>query len=288
MDQGSPTLALCAGSLGDCILTLPALQALSSRFSVTVAGTTPYLGLGADLLGVGQVVALEPLLQKLYAGQKEAVAPFEHLFVFFKEPDASLLSSLDGKTTHAASLSFVEFLKRGRWAGDYWLEIVRTLFNDSSLDRKPRLHLTPELEKMGAQKMDSLMLNHPLVIHPGSGSRSKNAPLSFFVKAAERTVKETSRQVLVLWGEAEQDWLQEIKEAFGSVPGTKTMDGILPLKELVSVLSQAGGYLGNDSGVTHLASACGTRTFAVFNQTDSRIWGPQEAIILETLKVFYA
>src|SRR5258708_39561673 len=42
----NPVLVLAAGSLGDSLLTLPALRLLQSRASVTVAGTSPYLSLG--------------------------------------------------------------------------------------------------------------------------------------------------------------------------------------------------------------------------------------------------
>jgi ADP-heptose:LPS heptosyltransferase len=34
-------------------------------------------------------------------------------------------------------------------------------------------------------------------------------------------------------------------------------------------------YLGNDSGITHLAAACNTPTIALFGPTDPNIWGPQ-------------
>jgi ADP-heptose:LPS heptosyltransferase len=119
-----------------------------------------------------------------------------------------------------------------------------------------------------------------LVVHPGSGSPSKNAPLTFFKDAAERAGAESGNQVLVVWGEAEEKNLGALKEAFAGMGHVKVLPEILPLKDLTAVFSQSAAYLGNDSGVTQLASACGLRTFAVFNSTDSRVWGPQENFIL--------
>ncbi|MEE9264659.1 MAG: glycosyltransferase family 9 protein, partial [Vicinamibacteria bacterium] len=52
-----------------------------------------------------------------------------------------------------------------------------------------------------------------------------------------------------------------------------------------SVLSQAGVYVGNDSGVSHLAAASGAPTIALFGPTDPSMWaplGPQVEILPQT------
>jgi ADP-heptose:LPS heptosyltransferase len=88
----------------------------------------------------------------------------------------------------------------------------------------------------------------------------------------------------VLWGEAEENNLAAIRKAFSGLDGVHVLSTILSLQDLAAVLSQSAAYLGNDSGVTQLASACGLRTFAVFGSTDPRIWGPQQAIILAAMQ----
>jgi ADP-heptose:LPS heptosyltransferase len=50
-----------------------------------------------------------------------------------------------------------------------------------------------------------------------------------------------------------------------------------PLGKLAALLSHASLYLGNDSGITHLAGACGVPTIALFGPTDPLIWGPRGA-----------
>jgi ADP-heptose:LPS heptosyltransferase len=77
-------------------------------------------------------------------------------------------------------------------------------------------------------------------------------------------------------------------ETFKGIEKVKVLPDLLMLRDLVAVLTQARGYLGNDSGVTHLASACGIKTFAVFNSTDAKVWGPQEAIILAAMQTLYS
>ncbi|HVZ79300.1 MAG TPA: glycosyltransferase family 9 protein [bacterium] len=290
-------LVLAAGSLGDCILTLPALQVLEKLTQVTVAGTSPYLQLGSLLGPHLSAVPLEPLLQKLYAGQ-DLVPSFpsgcRDLFLFFKDQDPRLMAVLKGQTdirVHSPSKSFEEFLKEGRWAGDFWLETV--LGPGRPIDEKMRdgrFKLPPEFYERGLQVCRTLgvpaaALKGPFVIHPGSGSRQKNAPLSFFREAAQKISSETDKEILVLWGEAEQDWVGEIRQAFQDIPRVTVLREPLPLPDAAAALAVSCGYMGNDSGITHLASACGAKTFALFNSTDAKVWGPQaNFIILSALK----
>jgi ADP-heptose:LPS heptosyltransferase len=48
----------------------------------------------------------------------------------------------------------------------------------------------------------------------------------------------------------------------------------LPLPELMKEISHCSLFIGNDSGITHLAAYTGCPTVALFGQTDPRIWGP--------------
>jgi ADP-heptose:LPS heptosyltransferase len=44
---------------------------------------------------------------------------------------------------------------------------------------------------------------------------------------------------------------------------------------LAALLTTAGAYVGNDSGVTHLAAAVGAPVVALFGPTDVDVWGPR-------------
>ena len=288
-------LVLTAGSLGDSLLTLPGLRALQKQGSVTVAGTSPYLALGSDLFGVSQVTPLDPFLQTLLnpeTPQKDIsnyLSAFEKVYLFFKEKDEKLIQrllSLCTGTVLFPSISFEDFLRSARWAGEYWLEtaLQKAVSVDDPL-LQSKLLLQDSYRSRGKELLKDLGLSSPLIIHPGSGSPAKNAPLSFFQKAAHRAVEESGKQVLVIWGEAEMERLGEIRETFHGMKDVTVLENPLPLKDLACLFTQASAYLGNDSGVTHLANACGVRTFAVFNSTDSRIWGPQtDLFILHWLK----
>ncbi len=69
--------------------------------------------------------------------------------------------------------------------------------------------------------------------------------------------------------------------AVAAAPGA-VRTGALNLHALATVLSRASLYVGNDSGVTHLAAALGVPTIALFGPTDPRSWapvGPRVAIV---------
>lgn len=51
----------------------------------------------------------------------------------------------------------------------------------------------------------------------------------------------------------------------------------MALVELSRHLAAARLYLGNDSGVSHLAAAVGCPTVAVFGPTEPRVWAPRGA-----------
>ena len=81
-----------------------------------------------------------------------------------------------------------------------------------------------------------------IVIHPGSGSPKKNWP--FF------------------------------DELIGRLPESRRLPEGLSLVELAGYLRTVRAFVGNDSGITHLAAFLGCPTVALFGPTDPRNWGP--------------
>ncbi len=261
-------LILTAGSLGDAVLTLPTLQALATSGFVTVAGTAPYLDLGADLLGVERVIPLGVIL-----GSGAPTGKFEEAFVFLKEDAALIANRLETGDfpIRVPPVSFQTFLNTSRSARFFWNAVVEQVRPGLLFPDRPSLHIPQEVRVNAEAFLRSLDMTSPLVVHPGSGGRAKNAPLSFFRQAADKTRK---NPVLVTWGEAEENRLADIREAFGGLGHVRFLERPLPLRDLAAVLSLSRGYLGCDSGVTHLAAAAGAKVMAIFGPTDSRVWAP--------------
>ena len=94
------------------------------------------------------------------------------------------------------------------------------------------------------------------VIHPFSGSSRKNWQLDRF--------REVSRRLggPVRWSAGPQEPLEDALR-FSN------------LYELACWLATARVYIGNDSGITHLAAAVGIPVVAIFGPTDPAIWAPR-------------
>jgi hypothetical protein len=126
----------------------------------------------------------------------------------------------------------------------------------------PPLRFT-EREAADAEVATSRLPPAFLAVHPGSGAAAKNWPFDRFVDAARRL--SSGRRWLLVLGPAEEHL---------APPGDALVARTVPLRRLGAMLARAGLLLGNDSGVAHLAAACGTRTLALFGPTDPARWAP--------------
>ncbi|MBN1270913.1 MAG: glycosyltransferase family 9 protein [Candidatus Aminicenantes bacterium] len=107
------------------------------------------------------------------------------------------------------------------------------------------------------------------VLHPGSGSRKKCWPLSRFLEIAERLSRKGMKGMMVT-GEAEE-WLEP---KFSRLPSGWRREHCPPLKRLAALLSRCLFYLGNDSGVTHLAASCRANVVALYLEKNLPAWRP--------------
>jgi heptosyltransferase-3 len=96
------------------------------------------------------------------------------------------------------------------------------------------------------------------VIHPFSGSPKKCWQLDRF-QALARLIEP---HMPVRWCAGPEEPLPDAVR-------------IADLYELACWLATARVYIGNDSGITHLAAAVGTPVVALFGPTDPRIWAPR-------------
>jgi ADP-heptose:LPS heptosyltransferase len=103
--------------------------------------------------------------------------------------------------------------------------------------------------------------------------------LSSFRALAEKIRQAGLGSVLWIVGEADAAIARSLKAGCaGAMPALKESS----LVEVAAVLSRCRGYVGNDSGITHLAAALGVPTVALFGPTDPAVWSPRgrQVIIL--------
>ena len=112
-----------------------------------------------------------------------------------------------------------------------------------------------------------------MAVAPGSGSRRKNWPLAHYYEVSRSLGWEYGLRVVWLAGPAEGEILPYLG------PLSKAQGQLLlanrPLARVARVLSRCRLYIGNDSGLTHLAAAVpGPEVLALFGPTDPRVWAP--------------
>jgi ADP-heptose:LPS heptosyltransferase len=95
-----------------------------------------------------------------------------------------------------------------------------------------------------------------VVIHPFSGSARKNWPLERYRELAQRLA------MPVRWCAGPEEQLDNAVR-------------IDNLFELACWLATARVYIGNDSGITHLAAAVDIPVVAIFGPTDPAVWAPR-------------
>jgi ADP-heptose:LPS heptosyltransferase len=112
-----------------------------------------------------------------------------------------------------------------------------------------------------------------VLLHPGSGGKQKRWAVAGWLSVINKLSDQTNIRFALLQGPADADIVQHLRsqmEANSLIPVENWQLG-----KLAALMRQADLYLGNDSGITHLAAACGIPTIALFGPTDPQIWGPR-------------
>jgi heptosyltransferase III len=128
------------------------------------------------------------------------------------------------------------------------------------------------LETLNAHDMST---NRFVAIHPGSGALEKCWPTSRFAEVIKQ-LWEQNRTVLLLAGPADTERVNDLLQQLPLPPNSEMLNVLAnaPLLEVAQHIQQCRCYLGNDSGITHLAAMLGVPTVAIFGPTDPKIWRP--------------
>ena len=106
-----------------------------------------------------------------------------------------------------------------------------------------------------------------IFLHLGAGSIRKRWPLANFLKV-ESTLKAAGLEPEFVLGPAERDLTEKLQHSDRQI---YILDDLL---ELLDLYKSAGGYIGNDSGASHLAAYSGLPTTVIFGPADPERWTP--------------
>jgi len=127
-----------------------------------------------------------------------------------------------------------------------------------------------EVDRAAAEEFFGGQASPFRALHPGSGSPRKNWPLARWRDLIGRLL-DRGEKLLLVGGEADQAVLNELESTF---QGRVCFARDLPLTQLAAILARATGFLGHDSGISHLAAAVGVPCVLLFGPTDPLVWAP--------------
>lgn len=259
-------LILRGGALGDFIVTLPALRALRQRWPDAwieligyphVASLARLGGLAdrvdsLDRAGIARLFALNARLDDELAMR---LACFDIVINYLHDPDGTVMENL--RRNEIRTLIHQSPLVERQHAVDHFLKPLESLAIYAE-DRAPRLDV--------AAKRDPALA----VLHPGSGSPRKNWPAERYLHLAQE-LESAGRTVVFCLGEADEAAARVVDPVW---PADRVWRHP-PIEELARRLASAGLYVGNDSGVSHLAAAVGTPVVALFGPSNPDLWAPR-------------
>lgn len=118
-----------------------------------------------------------------------------------------------------------------------------------------------------------------IVLHPGSGSPSKNWSFESWIAVLSHLHERVEDlEILVTAGEAEEERIRDFERlAHDAGLPIEVLSGH-SLPEIGALFSQAAGersfFLGHDSGISHLAASAGAAGRLLFGPTEPAIWAP--------------
>lgn len=272
MSQGS-ILVIRGGAIGDFILTLPVLAALRENLPQARVEILAYPRVAPLAVAAGLAVATRSIEARPLAGFFAARGPLDEELQNYFSSFAVILSYLydpDGIfQANVGRCTKAQFI-----AGPHRPD-ERAALHAADVFLKP----LERLAIFGADPSPCLLLPSALcplpslALHPGSGSESKNWFESNWSELLRALVQETTAPLLLIGGEAEGDRLRRLTRDLP--PERFALAQNLPMLELAQRLAGCRGFLGHDSGITHLAAAVGLPGLVLWGPSNDVVWRPR-------------
>ena len=110
-----------------------------------------------------------------------------------------------------------------------------------------------------------------VAVAPGAGSSAKCWPAPLFAETCRLLARRGPTHFMLVLGPAEME-RPDIRAAFAGLDCS--LSECWSVRDLAAVFAGCQLYLGNDSGLSHLAAWAGAEGLAVFGPTDPELWAP--------------
>jgi len=304
------------GAIGDCVLTLPLAEFMKESLAldtIDIIGHSEYIDILPARTCINRAFSMDSLqLHRLFTDDKSfsllpndpLIKTFEHydwIITFLGAPDSSFEKNLifTAYCSHSADVITLQMKPAAEHSSHLTQFYIKQLVDQCHI---PLTYNQPQSSnrlikagktdiKRGRQLLKSLDISgdeKPVVIQPGSGGAHKCWHIDNFLAVAKGLSSKGIPAVFLL-GPAEMDRLTDI-----AVKGIDKIAKCLknpPLADVLGLLSCSAGYIGNDSGITHLAAALGVKTIVVFGPTNPALYcpiGPQVKVFTDNNEAFAA
>jgi heptosyltransferase III len=281
-------LVIFPGALGDLMCVLPAIEAIERRHAgasieLMARSGLAQLAAGRTIAARGHSIDAREVSALFADGPLDSArrlfSQFDRIYSFFSSDDAGFRGRLTAATD--AEVSFHPFRPEGD--GHVAEAYLRAIGEEDSYSA-PRL--TPNADDLAAAErvlgQAGCDGSNLIVIFPGSGSPAKNWTAEKF--AALATMLEKEPMTLRRTDSASSDKQTSVAIVLGPAEGSsepifRGNAGGAVLKDLdlptvAAIARKATAFVGNDSGVSHLAAAVGTSGVVIFGPTDPARWRP--------------
>lgn len=151
------------------------------------------------------------------------------------------------------------------------------------VDDRPKTCLVVTEKGRTARVSEWHKLGNYAILHPGTAFATKQWPVENFARTAE-FLEQKGLRIVAIASKNEASILDELKQA-SKVPIAMFDDLTLP--EITALASKARVFVGNDSGIAHIAAAVSTPLVVVFGSSNRNSWRPwtdaPNEIVFETL-----
>jgi ADP-heptose:LPS heptosyltransferase len=270
------------GALGDLLLSLPVITLLRKKTGfVHLAGGIEAVGLlleagmidEASSAGSARYVSL--YVDAVLSGLRDFLSGFDCAVVFTTRMESALVRSIASVVSDTRIVLTIP----PQGVQKHVAEFRSRQFTDyDHLAPPPRLSLPSERMEQARKFLCSVGhdFSRPLIsVHPGSGGARKCWPTGSYCELLAKLRHWRDPFILLFSGPAEEESISDVLQAYiVNNPGRSAHIRNAELALVSALLSMSDLYIGNDSGISHLAASLGIRSLVFFGPSDPVLWKP--------------